>query len=129
MPWMFPRGIASLSVVLYHWQHFAFNGTIAPDDFIRENQPFYKIFRIFYERGLLGVEYFFLISGFIFFWLYQEKIIEKTESLSHFFCKDSQGFIRFISLAYSWSVVFSFIILIWKIHFLFIPKTTFTILF
>jgi len=68
------RGIASLSVVLWHWNHFAFKQYTLSKDFILENQPLYNILKIFYEEGFSGVEYFFLLSGFIFFWLYKDSI-------------------------------------------------------
>jgi peptidoglycan/LPS O-acetylase OafA/YrhL len=68
------RGIASLSVVLWHWNHFAFEKHILSKDFILENQPLYNILKIFYEKGYTGVDYFYLLSGFIFFWLYKDSI-------------------------------------------------------
>ena len=81
------RGFASLSVVLWHWQHFAFVGTSLPQDFLRENQPLYVILRLFYEKGRLGVDYFFLLSGFIFFWRYREALQKKITSAKEFFVK------------------------------------------
>ena len=38
------RGVAALSVVLWHWQHFAYKGNSLSQDFIRENQPLYETF-------------------------------------------------------------------------------------
>jgi peptidoglycan/LPS O-acetylase OafA/YrhL len=38
----------------------------------------YDILRMFYEKGGRGVRYFFLLSGFIFFWLYSEPIKNKA---------------------------------------------------
>ena len=67
------RGVAALSVVLWHWQHFFFIGT-TPGSFDVERQPLYSIFWVFYHRGMLAVELFFALSGFIFFWLYSERI-------------------------------------------------------
>ncbi len=67
------RGVAALSVVLYHWQHFFFSsGNIG--DFNPSQQPFFEQFKILYKHGALGVELFFSISGFIFFWLYSDAI-------------------------------------------------------
>jgi peptidoglycan/LPS O-acetylase OafA/YrhL len=74
------RGIAALSVVLWHWQHFAFN----EKSFVQENQPLYEIMRLFYEQGRMGVQYFFLLSWFIFFWLYRESIQNKIISIPDF---------------------------------------------
>ena len=78
------RGFAALAVVLWHWQHFAFKGSSPPEDFDRTSQPLYAIFKIFYEKGSLGVEYFFLLSGFIFFWLYRSSIENKSTCFGDF---------------------------------------------
>jgi len=74
------RGLAALAVVLWHWQHFSYKGNALSESFDIENQPLYNILRLFYEKGHMGVEYFFLLSGFIFFWLYSESIQKKTTS-------------------------------------------------
>lgn len=79
------RGIASLSVVLWHWKHFAYNGYTLSPSFIEQNQPFYSILKLFYQNGYLGVEYFFLLSGFIFFWQYRDEIQNKKNSPLSFF--------------------------------------------
>lgn len=79
------RGFAALSVVFWHWQHFAYDGNALSKSFIRENQPLYGIFRIFYENGALGVEYFFLLSGFIFYWLYRDSIKNRMVDEKLFF--------------------------------------------
>jgi peptidoglycan/LPS O-acetylase OafA/YrhL len=68
------RGFAALAVVLWHWQHFAYKGNSLAHGFLRENQPLYDILRLFYEKGGVGVGYFFVLSGFIFFWLYHPSI-------------------------------------------------------
>lgn len=79
------RGIASLSVVLWHWKHFAYSGYTLSPGFIEQNQPFYPILKLFYQNGYLGVEYFFLLSGFIFFWQYRDEIQNKKISSFSFF--------------------------------------------
>ena len=78
------RGIAALAVVVWHWQHFAYHGISLPKDFDRASQPLYSIFKIFYEKGAIGVDYFFLLSGFIFFWLYRSSIEDGTTSFRNF---------------------------------------------
>jgi peptidoglycan/LPS O-acetylase OafA/YrhL len=62
------RGLASLSVVIWHYQHFYYTnqGTLGPD-FSLELQPFYDPLRWFYRYGNEAVQLFFAISGFIFF--------------------------------------------------------------
>jgi peptidoglycan/LPS O-acetylase OafA/YrhL len=79
------RGMAALSVVLWHWQHFAYEGNVLSKDFVRENQPFYGMLKLFYENGAMGVDYFFLLSGFIFFWLYRNAISQKIIGWKTFF--------------------------------------------
>ena len=76
----FSRGIAALSVVLWHWQHFAYIRVEESFEFIKESQPLYEILRIFYDAGSMGVQYFFLISGFIFFWLYADQVNNRAIS-------------------------------------------------
>ena len=78
------RGIAALSVVLWHWQHFAYIGNSTSQGFIRVDQPAYKLLRLFYEKGNMGVEYFFLLSGFIFFWRYRDSIRENKTTAWEF---------------------------------------------
>lgn len=80
------RGLAALSVVLWHWQHF-FYVAGRPVNFRTENQPFFEYLSLFYLHGSLAVELFFSISGFVFFWLYAIPIQEKKEKLASFFIK------------------------------------------
>lgn len=73
-----------MAVVIWHWQHFAYLGDALPKDFDRTLQPFYPLLKIFYENGWMGVEYFFLLSGFIFFWLYHAPIKNRTTGFADF---------------------------------------------
>lgn len=79
------RGIASLAVVLWHWKHFAYTNYSLPRNFDSTTQPLYSILKIFYEGGNLGVQYFFLLSGFIFFWLYSRSIEMRITTVRIFF--------------------------------------------
>src|SRR5262245_41246111 len=79
------RGVAALSVVLWHWQHFFSSGTELAADFAREAQPLYEVFRLFYRYGDMAVDLFFSLSGFIFFWLYAETIAARRLAPREFF--------------------------------------------
>jgi peptidoglycan/LPS O-acetylase OafA/YrhL len=78
------RAFASLAVVLWHWRHFAVKGYSLPGDFSENKLPLYNILRLFYENGGTGVDYFFLLSGFIFFWLYKAPIQNRAINAREF---------------------------------------------
>jgi peptidoglycan/LPS O-acetylase OafA/YrhL len=77
------RFISALSVLIWHYQHFYIGKN--PADFIRYQQPLYSLFRLFYDYGFYGVQVFWCISGFIFFWKYREAIASKTITYKKFF--------------------------------------------
>jgi peptidoglycan/LPS O-acetylase OafA/YrhL len=79
------RGVAALTVVFWHWQHFFWTGDAPPADFRVESQPLFSVFFLFYRNGTRAVDLFFLLSGFIFFWIYASKISEGTVSAGRFF--------------------------------------------
>src|SRR5256885_5143960 len=74
------RGLAALSIVLWHWQHF-----FPAESFRPERQPLYPLLVLFYSNGSRAVDLFFCLSGFIFFWLYAEKISSARISGCEFF--------------------------------------------
>lgn len=69
------RGIAALSIIFWHWQHF-FYRVDKPYNFNASEQPLFNFFNLFYTQGVNAVELFFCLSGFIFSWLYALKISE-----------------------------------------------------
>jgi len=75
------RAFASLAVILWHWQHFSDLSV----GFVSENQPLYNYFKIFYVEGLKGVEFFFVLSGFVFFLVYKNSIINRSISFKAYF--------------------------------------------
>jgi peptidoglycan/LPS O-acetylase OafA/YrhL len=71
------RFLATFSVLIWHYQHFAYVGD-RPVDLIRSDLPFYRLLFPFYEVGNYGVWIFWCISGFIFFWKYREAISDRS---------------------------------------------------
>lgn len=78
------RGVAALSVVFWHWQHFFYVGN-QPQNFTIWKQPLFSALSFFYMHGSLAVELFFCISGFVFFWLFSKRISDRTITPSRFF--------------------------------------------
>ena len=77
------RGVAALVVVLWHWQHFFFVGTVLP--LSTPKFPLQGVLAIFYKDGEIAVDLFFCISGFIFYWLYANAIATGSMSAGRFF--------------------------------------------
>ena len=78
------RFLATLSVLIWHYQHFAFIGD-TPVDLVKAELPFYGLLLPFYEAGEYGVWIFWCISGFIFFWKYRNAISDRSVSGWTFF--------------------------------------------
>jgi peptidoglycan/LPS O-acetylase OafA/YrhL len=79
------RFISAFSVLVWHYQHFFYINDKLPTNFVKEYQPLYHFLSLFYDYGNLGVEVFWCISGFIFFWKYREMISSKTITYKKFF--------------------------------------------
>jgi peptidoglycan/LPS O-acetylase OafA/YrhL len=54
-------------------------------DFVTEQQPLYHAFALFYRYGFYGVQIFWSISGFIFFWKYSHALGEGRIGAYRFF--------------------------------------------
>lgn len=74
------RGIASLIVLILHYRFLSDKWN---DTFVHTN-PFWDQFILIYKFGWLAVEFFFVLSGFIFFWKYGQLISDKAISLTKF---------------------------------------------
>ena len=80
------RSIAALCVILQHYQHFYYlSDNSLPNNFLRSQQPFYEYIRFFYSFGSVAVQYFFVLSGFVFFAVYNDKVYHKVITLRNFF--------------------------------------------
>jgi peptidoglycan/LPS O-acetylase OafA/YrhL len=75
------RGLAALSIVFWHWKHFLIKSAKYVD---LDAQPLYTVFFAFYNHGDLAVTFFFALSGFIFFWLYADRIVTRKISIRTF---------------------------------------------
>ena len=78
------RGVAALSVVLWHWQHFFAISGSWQHGWQRTQEPFYQALRPFYDAGPAAVDLFFALSGFVFFWLYADAIAAKRVGAGKF---------------------------------------------
>src|SRR3984885_14098862 len=77
------RGVAALSVVFWHWQHFFFSGTaLGAYDLAR--LPLHRVLHLLYTQGWEAVDLFFSLSGFIFFWLYSKQVAQRRISAQRF---------------------------------------------
>ena len=74
------RAFAAICVVLQHYQHFYRNN----QDFDRSTQPFFEIISFGYNFGSQAVPFFFMLSGFIFFTFYYQKISDGKINLKNF---------------------------------------------
>ncbi|MBS0422260.1 MAG: acyltransferase [Proteobacteria bacterium] len=73
------RFVSAFAVLVWHYQHFSYLGA-DPVNFVRQSQPFYELFRLFYDYGHFGVEVFWCVSGYIFFWKYRDAIADRKVS-------------------------------------------------
>jgi peptidoglycan/LPS O-acetylase OafA/YrhL len=79
------RGVAAMIVVLYHWQFFYYaNDIYVQDGYEKTALPWYNYLSIFYADGMVAVDLFFLLSGFIFFWLYAGRIATRQINFRKF---------------------------------------------
>lgn len=85
----FLRGIAAIVILLWHYQHFYFpEAGINPIAGRPEIQPFFDLFSWFYIYGASAVQFFWIISGFVFFHAYeQRRNISIREFFSHRFSR------------------------------------------
>jgi peptidoglycan/LPS O-acetylase OafA/YrhL len=78
------RFASACAVLVFHYKHFAFVGG-ALTNFHPSAQPFYPFLKFLYTNGYYGVEVFWCISGFIFYWKYASPISERRVGGYSFF--------------------------------------------
>lgn len=77
------RFMSAVAVLFYHYRHFA--GLAGMPAIARASVPFYASLWPLYEYGQYGVQIFWVISGYIFFWKYGKTIHQKIVSAREFF--------------------------------------------
>jgi len=81
------RGFAALIVVLCHWQFYFYTDQTLQTKPIEElGVPMFSYLSIFYHHAFFAVDLFFLLSGFIFFWFYADKIADRKTPFGNFIC-------------------------------------------
>jgi peptidoglycan/LPS O-acetylase OafA/YrhL len=70
------RGVAAIGILIWHYQHFFALGKFT--------QPFENDLAFFYKYGWIMVDFFFSLSGFVFYKKYSEQIVKNTISLKSF---------------------------------------------
>ena len=77
------RGFASLTVVIAHWKFFYLPSGIQMS--LSNTNPYLLNFLLWFNQfGIKAVELFFCISGFVFFWLYSNRISQSKVLFSQF---------------------------------------------
>jgi peptidoglycan/LPS O-acetylase OafA/YrhL len=80
------RFVCALGVIIWHYQNFFFVGAWIPavGAALRPTLPWYGLLHVFYENGSLAVQFFWVISGFIFYWHYAEPIRNRGVNFPEF---------------------------------------------
>ena len=77
------RFACAITVLVWHYQHFAMAGTGAAPQ--QPHEPLRLLLWPLYHFGLFGVQIFWCISGFIFYWKYSGAIAARLVEPKRFF--------------------------------------------
>jgi peptidoglycan/LPS O-acetylase OafA/YrhL len=80
------RFFCAFGVLIWHYQHFFFLGAwdSAVGQALRPSLPLYHALSVFYDNGSLAVPFFWVISGFIFYWHYSEPVRNRAVKFADF---------------------------------------------
>ena len=79
------RGFACLVVIICHWQFFFYkNYTYQDMPLEAMGLPLFSLLSPIYHHAFFAVDLFFLLSGFIFFWFYSQKIANRKTPFNDF---------------------------------------------
>ena len=80
------RFISAIMVLIWHYQQFYLPINLFSDNEIlvssRDQQPFYDYLSFFFNYGNKGVDFFFIISGYVFAYVY---LVENKSVKFNFF--------------------------------------------
>lgn len=83
------RFLCAISVLMYHYPVFTFVGGQI-ENFQSDALPFYSLLNPLFDRGFFAVQYFWCISGFIFFWKYQRSLRNRISGREFFVLRFSR---------------------------------------
>jgi peptidoglycan/LPS O-acetylase OafA/YrhL len=78
------RGIAAIGVAIWHWHNFFMTPSSGWMEESSSALPFYSLLHVAYTKGDWGVDLFFSISGFVFFYHYVKPIAAGKVSAGRF---------------------------------------------
>ena len=81
----FVRFFCAIAVLIAHYRHFFMSGNEPVSASVTQAQPFYTELWLFYDHGTDAVQWFWIVSGYIFFWKYQQTIRIGAVSAQKFF--------------------------------------------